>query len=163
MDVDPLPLAEISRILGLLEILDDHGGRQDIYKLAKELQFESSDLVDVIRGAETLGLVTTPGGDVDILESGTEVAKGDANTIKAILRSRMLEIPLFQYVKGKLEEEEDHQMPRRKVEELLTQILPTYNPEEQFLGLVNWGRYAEIFGYNRDHDIFYLDEGQTLE
>jgi len=23
--------------------------------------------------------------------------------------------------------------------------------------LVNWGRYTELFGYNRDDDAFYLD------
>jgi NitT/TauT family transport system ATP-binding protein len=163
MDVDPLPQSEISRMLGLLEILEDHGGREDIYKLARELHFESSDLVEVIRGAELLGLVTTPGGDVELLEAGRKVNAGDMNAIKALLRERMLQIPIFQYFKKKLEGEEDHRMSRKDVLEELSRLLPKSNPDQQFHFLVAWGRYAEIFGYNRDLDLFYLDEGQTLE
>jgi NitT/TauT family transport system ATP-binding protein len=163
MDVDPLPQSEISRMLGLLEILEDHGGREDIYKLARELHFESSDLVEVIRGAELLGLVTTPGGDVELLEAGRKVNAGDMNAIKALLRERMLQIPLFQYFQKKLEGEEDHRMSRKEVLEELSRLLPKSNPDQQFHFLVAWGRYAEIFGYNRDLDLFYLDEGQTLE
>jgi NitT/TauT family transport system ATP-binding protein len=163
MDVDPLPQSDISRVLGLLEILEDHGGRQDIYKLARDLHFESSDLVEVIRGAELLGLVTTPGGDVEMLEAGRRINSGDMNAIKAVLKERMLKVPMIQYMKERLEEEEDHRLSRRDVLELLGRILPRSNPDQQFNLLVSWGRYAEIFGYNRDVDIFYLDEGQTLE
>ncbi|MGC8764176.1 MAG: AAA-associated domain-containing protein [Acidobacteriota bacterium] len=163
MDVDPLPQSEISRMLGLLEMLEDHGGREDIYKLARELHFESSDLVEVIRGAELLGLVTTPGGDVELLDAGRKVNAGDMNAIKALLRERMLQIPLIQYFKKKLEGEEDHRMSRKDILEELSRLLPKSNPDQQFHLLVAWGRYAEIFGYNRDLDLFYLDEGQTLE
>lgn len=163
MDVDPLPQSEISRILGLLEILEDHGGREDIYKLARELHFESSDLVEVIRGAELLGLVTTPGGDVELLEAGRMVNAGDMNAIKSLLKERMAKIPLFQYFIQKLQGEEDHRMSRKEVLEELARLLPKSNPDQQFHALVAWGRYAEIFGYNRDLDLFYLDEGQTLE
>jgi NitT/TauT family transport system ATP-binding protein len=163
MDVDPLPQSDISRVLGLLEILEDHGGRQDIYKLARDLHFESSDLVEVIRGAELLGLVTTPGGDVEMLEAGRRINSGDMNAIKAVLKERMLKVPMIQYMKERLEEEEDHRLSRRDVLELLGRIPPRSNPDQQFNLLVSWGRYAEIFGYNRDVDIFYLDEGQTLE
>lgn len=163
MDVDPLPQSEISRILGLLEILEDHGGREDIYKLARELHFESSDLVEVIRGAELLGLVTTPGGDVELLEAGRKVNAGDMNAIKSLLKERMAKIPLFQYFLQKLQGEEDHRMSRKEVLEELARLLPKSNPDQQFHALVAWGRYAEIFGYNRDLDLFYLDEGQTLE
>lgn len=163
MDVDPLPQTDISRVLGLLEILEDHGGRDDIYKLARDLQFESGDLVIVIRGAEILGLVTTPGGDVELLEDGRRVNAGDQNATKALLKQRMLAIPLFQYLKARLEQEEDRGLSRDAVYEELSKVLPKDNPEDLFQTLVNWGRYAEVFGYNRDHDIFYLDEGQTLE
>ncbi len=163
MDVDPLPQSEISKVLGLLEILEDHGGKEDIYKLARELHYESSDLVEVIRGAELLGLVTTPGGDVELLDAGRRINAGDQNAIKALLKERMLNIPIFQYFKTMLEGEEDHRMSRKDLLDELSRILPKTNPDQQFHALVAWGRYAEIFGYNRDHDLFYLDEGQTLE
>ncbi len=163
MDVDPLPQADISRILGLLEILEDRGGRDDIYKLARDLNYESGDLVNVIHAAETLGLVTTPGGDVVLLETGQRINEEDMNDTKAILRSRMLKLPLFQYLKQRLEQEEDHRMTRGQVQEELSRVLPKENPDTLFKNIVGWGRYAEIFGYNRDHDLFYLDEGESLD
>ena len=36
-------------------------------------------------------------------------------------------------------------------------LLPNEKPERQFITLVNWGRYSELFGYNKDEDRFYLD------
>jgi hypothetical protein len=53
-------------------------------------------------------------------------------------------------------------MPERKGsrEEILVEagrILPQEKPLSIFRTLVNWGRYTELFGYNRDDDAFYLD------
>jgi len=162
MDVDPLPQADISRILGLLEILEDRGGREDIYKLGRDLNVESGDLITVIHAAELLGFVTTPGGDVVLLEEGRRLNDGEINDTKAIMQARMLGIPLFQYLKQRLEQEEDHRLSRDAIQEELSRLLPKENPDTLFKTIVNWARYAEIFGYNRDHDIFYLDEGETL-
>jgi hypothetical protein len=41
--------------------------------------------------------------------------------------------------------------------EHLAMLLPTEKPERQFSTMVNWGRFAELFGYNKDEDRFYLD------
>ena len=41
--------------------------------------------------------------------------------------------------------------------EHLAMLLPTEKPERQFQTMVNWGRFAELFGYNKDEDRFYLD------
>ena len=41
--------------------------------------------------------------------------------------------------------------------EHLAMLLPNETPERQFQTMVNWGRYAELFGYNKDEDRFYLD------
>ena len=39
----------------------------------------------------------------------------------------------------------------------LAMLLPSDKPERQFITMVNWGRFAELFGYNKDEDRFYLD------
>ena len=68
MNVEPLPNSTIGKIVGLLEVLDDHGGREDIYKLARELKYEFGELLTVLKAAEMVGFVHTPGGDVEIVE-----------------------------------------------------------------------------------------------
>ena len=60
----PIPAVGTSEVMGLVELLKHKGGHADIYKLAQELQLEFGDTLKVIRAAELLGLVNTPGGDV---------------------------------------------------------------------------------------------------
>jgi hypothetical protein len=42
--------------------------------------------------------------------------------------------------------------------EHLAMLLPNEDPEGLFSTIVNWGRFAELFGYNQDEDRFYLDQ-----
>jgi hypothetical protein len=37
-------------------------------------------------------------------------------------------------------------------------LLPSEKPDRLFWVIVNWGRFAELFGYNKDEDRFYLDQ-----
>jgi NitT/TauT family transport system ATP-binding protein len=37
-------------------------------------------------------------------------------------------------------------------------LLPNESPDKTFSTIVNWGRFAELFGYNKDEDRFYLDQ-----
>jgi len=55
--------------------------------------------------------------------------------------------------------------PKEVVLEHLAMLLPDERPERMFATLVGWGRFAELFGYNKDADRFYLDErsGQALK
>lgn len=157
MAVKPVPEVGMTRILGLLEVLDDHGGREDIYRLARDLSYEFGDLLGVIKAAEILGLVDTPGGDVVLQPLGKQIIESDVNTKKGLLKKQVRQHSLFahftEYLKGK---------PERKAarEEIVSEagrILPQEKPLSVFRTLVNWGRYTELFGYNRDDDAFYLD------
>jgi hypothetical protein len=42
--------------------------------------------------------------------------------------------------------------------EHLAMLLPNESHEKVFSTIVNWGRFAELFGYNKDEDRFYLDQ-----
>src|SRR3954462_1560260 len=101
----PLPDIGISEILGLVELLKSKGGREDIYKLAAELKMEFGETLTVIRAAELLGLVNTPGGDVVIEPMGEQVTRSKIGARKALLKGQMERIPIFktvvQYLKEK--------------------------------------------------------------
>ena len=152
-----LPQIGISEILGLVELLKSKGGKEDIYKLAAELKMEFGDTLTVIRGAELLGLVHTPGGDVVIEPLGEKVSRSRINDRKTIIREQLKKIGLFQSVTQFLHETEDHRATRDQLLEKLAELLPNENAELSFQTVVNWGRYAELFGYNGDSESFYLD------
>jgi NitT/TauT family transport system ATP-binding protein len=154
-----LPEIGISEILGLVELLKSKGGREDIYKLAAELKMEFGQMLTVIRGAEMLGLVHTPGGDVVLEPLGEKILRTRIKGRKAIVKEQLEKMELFMKLTSFLRENEDHQATRDQLLEKLAELIPNENSEQTFQTLVNWGRYAEMFGYNDDSQTFYLDTG----
>jgi NitT/TauT family transport system ATP-binding protein len=156
--IHPIPDSQLTWVFGLLEILEDRGGREDGYKIARDLNFKFSDLLKVMKAAEILGLVSTPAGDVVLEPPGKEFLAGDMNQRKRIIREQLQKHSLFSYLARLLRGQEDHALSKEVVLEHLVMLLPTESPERLFATVVNWGRFAELFGYNKDDDRFYLDE-----
>src|SRR3984885_7010677 len=59
-----LPHTRPGSIAGLLELLIDHGGEEDLYHVAEELRLEVDDLLPILEGAALLGFATVREGDV---------------------------------------------------------------------------------------------------
>jgi hypothetical protein len=90
-------------------------------------------------------------------KAAAEQATELKNDRKAIIREQLKKIGLFQSVTQFLHETEDHRATRDQLLEKLAELLPNENAELSFQTVVNWGRYAELFGYNGDSESFYLD------
>lgn len=159
MDVEPLPQSGINRILGLMELLDQRGGKEDIYKLGRELNYELGDLLLVIKGGEMLGFLNTPGGDVVLEELGKKMLKGNTNVKKKLFKEQLKKLRIFQHFIRLLEQAEEKRLEKDAILEELARILPQEQPQPIFKTLVNWSRYAELFGYNPDREELYLDQG----
>ena len=157
MEVTPVPEVGMTRILGLLDVLDDHGGQEDIYRLARDLNYEFGDLLGVIKAAEILGLVHTPGGDVVLQPLGKHLIECDVNTKKSLLKKQVKAHSLFTHFLEFLKGLEERKASREEILVEAGRVLPQEKPLSIFRTLVNWGRYTELFGYNRDDDAFYLD------
>jgi NitT/TauT family transport system ATP-binding protein len=155
--ITPLPDCALTLVFGLLEFLEDRGGREDGYKIARDLNFKFSDLLKVMKAAEILGLASTPAGDVVLEPLGKQFLASEINDRKLMLREQLKKHSLFGYFIRLLHGQEDRSLTREVVLEHLAMLLPSEKPERQFLVMVNWGRYAELFGYNKDEDRFYLD------
>ena len=61
-----LPHTRPGSIAGLLELLIDHGGEEDLYHVAEQLLLEVDDLLPIVEGATLLGFATAHEGDVKI-------------------------------------------------------------------------------------------------
>jgi NitT/TauT family transport system ATP-binding protein len=155
--VNPIPDCQMTWVFGLFETLEDRGGRDDGYKIARDLQFKFSDLLKVMKTAEILGFVSTPDGDVVLEPLGKQFIESDINQRKLMLRDRLKQLGLFAYLVRLLRAQEDRSLSKEVVLEHLAMLLPNEKPEKMFSTIVNWGRFAELFGYNKDEDRFYLD------
>lgn len=156
--IHPIPDSQLPWVFGLLEMLEDRGGREDGYKIARDLNFKFADLLKVMKAAEILGLVSTPAGDVVLEPLGREFLAADVNQRKRIIREQLRQHTLFSYLVRLLRGQEDRALSKEVVLEHLAMLLPDESPERMFATVVNWGRFAELFGYNKDDDRFYLDE-----
>jgi len=159
-DIEPLPACGISRVLGLLETLDDRGGREPIGRLTRDLHIEFGELLSVVKAAEMLGLADTPGTDVVLQPAGKQTMELPMNEKKKTIRERIRKLPLFAAIETLLRRQEDRQLPKDVLLEELAVWLPDENPETMFKTIVNWGRYAELFAYDADEERLSLDASE---
>lgn len=156
--VNPIPSAGISEILGLLEILDDRSGKEKVYTLARDLNLEFGTLLLVIKAAEMLEFVYTPGADVALKALGKKMIEIEMNSKKRILLNQLKKLSLFRYLHDELSRAEDRRMPKEQFLQLLAGVLPKERPEQLFEIIINWGRWGEFLGYSQDDDYVYLDQ-----
>lgn len=158
MTIAPIPQVGISRVIGLLEVLDDAGGRYDIFRLARDINYEFGEMVQVIKAAEMLDLVVTPGADVVITGTGSRFLREDVNDRKQTLKEQLKKLALFKTVVETLERTEEHRATEDDFLEILTLHLPAENAESLLKTVIDWGRYAELLGYSPDDQEVYLDQ-----
>lgn len=157
-DDNHLPHAGISTIFGLLEVLDDLSGREDIFKLAQSLQYELDDLLPVLESAELLDFVTLTKGDIKMTPLGKELVEADVDGRKAILRNQLLGHPIFREIIEAVNARKDRHLPRTDCLEMFEEHFSPEESEKQFSTVIDWGRYAELLGYNPDTEELYLSE-----
>jgi NitT/TauT family transport system ATP-binding protein len=152
-----LPHARPGGIAGLLELLVDNGGSEDLYHLAEKLLMEVDDLFPIVEAAALLGFAELKEGDVDITPAGRAWVDADIDKQRRLFREAALaRILLFQQIDKVLREKSDHSIPL----ELFRDILDEHHPEEeiqrQLETVLNWGRYCELFNYDSGEQRLYL-------
>jgi NitT/TauT family transport system ATP-binding protein len=157
MTMEPLPHTTSSRIIGLLEALNDRGGRDDIYKLARELNLELGDLLAAIRAAELLEFVATPGGDAELNELGKKFLRARMQGRKKLMQTQLKKLPLLALLLSLLEQAPDKRLQKEAVLEELAKQLPDEDAAQLFDTAINWSRYAELFGYDKDTDELFIE------
>jgi NitT/TauT family transport system ATP-binding protein len=148
-----LPHARPGGVAGLLELLNDRKGEEDMYHIAEELLLEVDDLLPIIDAAVLLGFVAVREGDVLLTPPGKEFAEADIRARKIQFRAAVLaHVALLQQMKTTLESKSDHAMPLEFFRDILDEYLSEAEMKQQIDTALNWGRYADIFEYNPEND-----------
>jgi NitT/TauT family transport system ATP-binding protein len=146
-----LPHTRPGSIAGLLELLIDHGGEEDLYHVAEELRLEVDDLLPILEGAALLGFATVHEGDVKTTQEGKAFAEAEIATRKSLFRDAALaRVALLQKMKSALESRSDHVMPLEFFHDILDEHFTEPEVEKQIETALGWGRYAEIFSYDAE-------------
>jgi NitT/TauT family transport system ATP-binding protein len=164
-----LPHARPGGMAGLLEVLIDLEGTEDLYHLAERLLMEVDDLFPIVDAAVLLGFAKIEEGDVSITPEGRTWAEADVTTQKKLFRDAALSrILLFQQIAKILQEKSDHSIPLELFRDILDEHHSDKDIRRQLETVLNWGRYCELFAYDSEKERLYLPqttepEGSTEE
>jgi NitT/TauT family transport system ATP-binding protein len=154
-----LPHARPGGIAGLLEILADRDGRDDLYHLANELTMEVDDLLPIVEAAVLFGFAIVHEGDVEITAKGRKFAEADILTRKTIFREAALaNVPVLQQIDRALRAKSDRALPDDFFQDILDEHFSEEESQRQLSTAILWGRYAEIFDYDASSGRLILSE-----
>lgn len=164
MHYQMLPHARPGGMAGLLELLIDKGGRDDIYRLADDLSFEIDDLLPIVDAAQILGFLRVEEGDAAITENGAEFANSEILRQKELFRDAALgNVLLLRQIRRALETKSDHTVPEDFFLDMLDEQFSEEESLRQLETAVTWGRYAEIFDFDAARRRFVLPDAQEEE
>jgi NitT/TauT family transport system ATP-binding protein len=146
--LENLPPVGPSEIIGLMEVLEDAGGKMDIFKLATETGSEFGHCLAVTKTAELLDFVDTPKQSVTFTELGKRFMRADTAERKDLFSTQIRSLRIFQTLMAWLEESAEKEIERDSVIARLQTYFPNEKLDKLFDTLVAFGRYAEILSYN---------------
>jgi NitT/TauT family transport system ATP-binding protein len=146
-----LPHARVGGIAGLLELLHDRGGREDLFRLSEELVMDVEDLLPILEGCQLLGFARLQEGDVQLTAGGVHFADADIQQRKVLFREAVLEhVTILKQIDSILKRKSDRSINDEFFRDILDEHFSDEEAQRQFDTAVNWGRYAEIFDYDRE-------------
>jgi NitT/TauT family transport system ATP-binding protein len=159
-----LPHARPGGIAGLLELLLDKGGRDDIYRLADDLAFEIDDLLPIVDAAQLLGFLKVEEGDASITQHGAEFANSEILRQKELFRDAAMEnILLLRQIRRAIDSKSDHTVPEDFFLDLLDEQFSEEEAQRQMETAITWGRYAELFDFDAARRRFVLPDALEEE
>mmetsp|Transcript_13411 Transcript_13411/g.24060 ORF Transcript_13411/g.24060 Transcript_13411/m.24060 type:complete len:611 (-) Transcript_13411:781-2613(-) len=161
-----LPEVRIGSVAGLLSFLEDDDEVNELASLGQSLQLDVDDLVPLVEAASLLGLMTLDQDNVKINERGKRFLQSSIDERKSMVRESIIDnekVKLIGQIYRLLRRSKQSRIPQ----ELLfdTILLKHYSSQKartQLETAIEWGRFAELFGYNAPTGELFLDEESTL-
>jgi len=156
----PLPNVNIGEVMGLVQRLRPEP--ESIYGLATQLKKDFSTFLSVIKAAELIDLVETPGQTVRLTKAGIAFQKADTKQRKKMMHDLLLELKIFRHVLDKIEYSAEKEITEEGVLTDLVQLFPNERPKNLFKTLVSWARYAELFSFDPHRAVLKIFEKSYL-
>ncbi|HUO97303.1 MAG TPA: nitrate/sulfonate/bicarbonate ABC transporter ATP-binding protein [Rhizomicrobium sp.] len=156
----PLTHVSSSAIAGLIEAVAaaPYEGQADLPDIAGDLQLEIDELFPITEAVQMLRLGDIEGGDIKLTHMGKRFADADTNERKEIFsRALVANVPLAAHIRRVLDERASHTAPRRRFVEELEDKMTEDAAEETLRAIVSWARYAELFSYDDESEMFSLE------
>jgi NitT/TauT family transport system ATP-binding protein len=156
-----LPPVSTNVMAGLIETVaaPPYGGKADLPEIARNLQLEVDDLFPIAEVLQHLGFAEIKEGDIQLSADARNFAELHPQPRKTMFAQHLLaSVPLAQHIRRVLDERPGHRAPRVRFEQELEDYLSDAAAEETLDAVIDWGRYAEIFAYDDQAEMFSLED-----
>jgi NitT/TauT family transport system ATP-binding protein len=147
LPIQSIPTVSLGSAIGLLEVLENEGSLE-LFELTRHVDIELSQLLLVVKAAEVLGWVTTPGGHVEMTTEGRKFLAADINTRKQLLNATLRGLFVFDLVVQGLKQSASNEVDEAVVLSQLALTFPHERPQRILRTVVAWARYAALFKYS---------------
>jgi NitT/TauT family transport system ATP-binding protein len=154
LPVQSIPNVSLGSAIGLLEVLENEGSRE-LFELTRHVDIELSQLLLVVKAAELLHWVRTPGGHVEMTAEGRQFLAADINTRKQLLNATLRGLFVFDLIMQMLKQSASNEVDETVVLGQLALTLPHERPQRILRTVVAWARYAALFKYSSTRKVFH--------
>jgi len=123
--------------------------------LTRHVDIELSQLLLVVKTAELLGWVTTPGGRVEMTAEGRKFLAAAITTRKQMLNLAFRGLFIFDLIVKLLKQSRNEEVDEATVLSQVASAFPHERPMRVLRTVVAWARYAELFKYSSARRVFY--------
>jgi NitT/TauT family transport system ATP-binding protein len=154
----PLPHARVGALAGFLEMVAERGGRVDLHRLAGELHLEVRELLPLVDAAALLGWVQVHEGDAILSAEGEAFVHAPVLGRKELFRKALEQrTTLVTRIHTALLGKGNRRLPESFFLGVLEQHFSTPEARRQLDTAIDWGRYAELFGFEDDTNELFLE------
>ena len=156
----PLPNVNLGEVMGLVQTLGTEP--ESIFGLATRLKKDFSTFLSVIKAAELIELVETPGQAVRLTKDGLACRSADSKQRKKLLHRLLLDLKIFHHFADRIDQTEEKELTEEQVMQDLEKLFPNERTKILFRHLIGWARYAEIFSYDQRRGVLKTFEKEYL-
>jgi NitT/TauT family transport system ATP-binding protein len=154
LPIQSIPTVSLSSTIGLLEVLENEGSLE-LFELTPHVDLKLTQLLLVVKAAEVLGWVTTPGGRVEMTAEGRQFLAADINMRKQRLHATLRGLFVFDLIVQALKRSPSGEVDEAVVLSELALTFPHEPPLRILRTVVAWARYAALFKYSSTRKLFH--------
>ena len=148
---------------GLIEALAGapYHGRADLPVLAGALQLEADELFHLGEALQLLRFAQLSEGDIVLTDAGQKFAHLETDSRKKLFAEHLLTyVPVIGLIRRVLDERPNHTAPATRFRNELEDYMTESYADDTLKTIVSWSRYAELFAYDEQTEMFSLENPQ---
>jgi NitT/TauT family transport system ATP-binding protein len=145
---------------GLIETLagPPYSGHADLPVLAGHLQLEADEIFHLGEALQLLRFAQLSEGDLMLTEAGMRFAHLETDARKKLFAEHLVNyVPVMGLIRRVLDERPSHTAPAARFRNELEDYMSEDYADETLKTIVSWGRYAELFAYDEQSELFSLE------